>query len=169
MQNLPDGHLENLVMTDDNVHAVTGIVLYLIQRRILIVWPSYSSLTFLRIPAEDIQECSPVIRCRSISWAKKARLKGLPPGVTLCLCRWISLTVNHRRLVCKWAYEHRAWQADWHQVVFSDESCFNLRNHDDRIRVRRYADERCFPECVIERHSGLTPGVMVWGAISYNG
>ncbi|GFW84416.1 transposable element Tcb2 transposase [Trichonephila clavipes] len=36
-------------------------------------------------------------------------------------------------------------------------------DHDSRIRVRRYAGERCLPECVIERHSGLTPRVMVWG------
>ncbi|GFU34170.1 uncharacterized protein TNCV_3199621 [Trichonephila clavipes] len=35
------------------------------------------------------------------------------------------------------------------------------------IRVRRYA--RCFPECVIERHSALTLGVMDWGVISYHG
>ncbi|GFS68140.1 uncharacterized protein TNCV_438971 [Trichonephila clavipes] len=59
-------------------------------------------------------------------------------------------------------------EANWHQVFFSDESCFNLCNHDDRVRVRRYAGERYLPECAIERHSGLTPGVMVWGAISYH-
>ncbi|GFW78016.1 transposable element Tc1 transposase [Trichonephila clavipes] len=33
-------------------------------------------------------------------------------------------------------------------------------HHDVRIRVRRYAGERCLPEGVIERHSGLTPRVM---------
>ncbi|GFW43035.1 transposable element Tc1 transposase [Trichonephila clavipes] len=71
---------------------------------------------------------------------------------------WISLTANHRCL--QRAHEHRAWQIDWHQVVFSDESRFNLWDHDGRIRVRRYAGERCLPECVIERHRGLTPGVM---------
>ncbi|GFX36954.1 transposable element Tcb2 transposase [Trichonephila clavipes] len=38
----------------------------------------------------------------------------------------ISLTANHRRLRQQWAHEHRAWQADWHQVVFLDESRFNL-------------------------------------------
>ncbi|GFX73155.1 transposable element Tcb1 transposase [Trichonephila clavipes] len=80
-----------------------------------------------------------------------------------------SLTANHRRLRLQWAHEHRDWQADWHQVVFLDESRFNLWDHDSRIRVRRFAGERCFPECVIERHSGLTPGVRVWGAISYQG
>ncbi|GFX11870.1 transposable element Tcb2 transposase [Trichonephila clavipes] len=36
------------------------------------------------------------------------------------------------------------------------ESRFSLWDHDGRIRVRRYADERYLPECVIERHSGLT-------------
>ncbi|GFV66230.1 transposable element Tcb1 transposase [Trichonephila clavipes] len=67
------------------------------------------------------------------------------------------------------ANEHRSWQADWHQVVFSDESRFNLWDHDGRIRVRRYAGERCLPECVIERHNSLTPRVMIWGAILYHG
>ncbi|GFW81323.1 uncharacterized protein TNCV_376711 [Trichonephila clavipes] len=42
-------------------------------------------------------------------------------------------------------------------------------DHDGRNLVRRYVDERCFPECAIEQHSGLTPGVMVWGATSYHG
>ncbi|GFV51542.1 transposable element Tc1 transposase [Trichonephila clavipes] len=62
------------------------------------------------------------------------------------------LRANHRRLHLQWAHEHRAWQADWPQVVFSDESRFNLWDHDGRIRVRRYAGERCLQECVIERH-----------------
>ncbi|GFX77767.1 transposable element Tcb2 transposase [Trichonephila clavipes] len=44
-----------------------------------------------------------------------------------------------------------------------------LWDHDSCIRVRRYADERCLPECVIEQHSGPTPGIMVWGMISYHG
>ncbi|GFT27096.1 HTH_Tnp_Tc3_2 domain-containing protein [Trichonephila clavipes] len=53
----------------------------------------------------------------------------------------IPLTTNHRRLREQWAHEHRAWQADWHQVVFSDESCFNLWGHDGHIPVRHYAGE----------------------------
>ncbi|GFX53354.1 transposable element Tcb2 transposase [Trichonephila clavipes] len=70
------------------------------------------------------------------------------------------LTANHQRLLVQWAHEHRAWQADWYQVVFSDESRFNLWDHDGRICVRRYVGERCLSECVIKRQSGLTPGVM---------
>ncbi|GFX64377.1 transposable element Tc1 transposase [Trichonephila clavipes] len=78
------------------------------------------------------------------------------------------LTTNHRWLHLQWAQEHRAWQADWHQVVFADESRFSLWDHDRRICVRHCAGERCLPEYVIERHSGITPKVMVWGAISYH-
>ncbi|GFT78374.1 transposable element Tc1 transposase [Trichonephila clavipes] len=69
----------------------------------------------------------------------------------------IPLTASHRRLHLLWAHEHRAWQANWHQVVSSDESRFTLWDHDGRIRVRRYAGERCLPECVFKRHSDLTP------------
>ncbi|GFU99568.1 uncharacterized protein TNCV_4082891 [Trichonephila clavipes] len=42
--------------------------------------------------------------------------------------------------------------APW--IACKDESCFDLRDNEGRIRVRRYAGERCLPECVIERHCG---------------
>ncbi|GFX48066.1 uncharacterized protein TNCV_4114011 [Trichonephila clavipes] len=45
----------------------------------------------------------------------------------------------------------------------------SICGHDGRLRVRRCAGEHCLPEYAIKRHSGLTPGVMVWGAISYHG
>ncbi|GFV72138.1 transposable element Tc1 transposase [Trichonephila clavipes] len=76
-----------------------------------------------------------------------------------------ALMANHRRLRLHWAHEKRTWQAEWHQVVYSYESRFNLGDHDGHIR----AGERCLPENVNERHSGLTPGVMVWGVIWYHG
>ncbi|GFU01154.1 transposable element Tc1 transposase, partial [Trichonephila clavipes] len=81
----------------------------------------------------------------------------------------IPLTQNHRRLRLHWANVHRSWRTDWQQIVFSDKSRFNLWHHDGRIRVRLYAGERRIPECIIERHSARTPGVMVWGAIAYHG
>ncbi|PRD26111.1 UNVERIFIED_CONTAM: hypothetical protein NCL1_39010 [Trichonephila clavipes] len=80
----------------------------------------------------------------------------------------ILLTANHRLLCLQWAHEHRAWQVDWHQVVFSVESRFNLWDHDGRIRVRRYAGKRCLPVSVVERLNGLTPAAMVWSAFSYH-
>ncbi|GFV48631.1 uncharacterized protein TNCV_5069161 [Trichonephila clavipes] len=61
------------------------------------------------------------------------------------------------------------WKADRHQVVFSDESHFNLWDRESHIRVRCYASKSCFPECVIEQHSCLIPGVMFWGVISHRG
>ncbi|GFX87466.1 transposable element Tcb2 transposase [Trichonephila clavipes] len=48
----------------------------------------------------------------------------------------IPLTANHRRLSLQWAHERRVRQTNWYQVVFSDESRFNLWDHDSRIRVR---------------------------------
>ncbi|GFW90880.1 transposable element Tc1 transposase [Trichonephila clavipes] len=81
----------------------------------------------------------------------------------------IPLTANHGRLRLQWTQEHRAWQADWDQVVFSDESRFYLSEHDGRIRVRCYVGERSLPDCVIIRYSGLTSGIIVKGVISYHG
>ena len=54
------------------------------------------------------------------------------------------------------------------KLSFQTKQAFNLQDHDGRVRVRRYHGQRCLPECVIE-HRGLTPKVMVWGAISYHG
>ncbi|GFT81510.1 uncharacterized protein TNCV_3673611 [Trichonephila clavipes] len=55
------------------------------------------------------------------------------------------------------------------QWTTEDESHFNLWDQDGRNRVRCYADERCIPEGIIERHSCLTPRFIVWGVISYHG
>ncbi|GFU38989.1 uncharacterized protein TNCV_2144361 [Trichonephila clavipes] len=55
------------------------------------------------------------------------------------------------------------------QWITEDKSCFNLWNYDGRNRVRHFADGQCLPEYVIERYSGLTPGVMAYGVISYHG
>ncbi|GFW39954.1 transposable element Tcb1 transposase [Trichonephila clavipes] len=88
---------------------------------------------------------------------------GLRARVTLY---GIPLTANHRWLRLQRAHEHRVGQGDWHQVAFSDESRFNLWEQDGYIRVRRYAGGRYHPECIIELRSDLTPGVIVWGAIS---
>ncbi|GFW30990.1 transposable element Tcb1 transposase [Trichonephila clavipes] len=119
-----------------------------------------------RLSQYGIEDCLQSRRPKENAYSTRLLHHGLRASVPLYR---IPLTVNHRRLRLQWAHEHRAWQAHWHQVVFTDESLFNLWNHDGCIRVRRYAGERCLPECVIERNSGLTTGVMVWDAISYHG
>ena len=40
--------------------------------------------------------------------------------------------------------------------------------NDGHIRVRCYARERNLRTCILQRHRGSTPSVMVWGAIGYN-
>ncbi|GFY09521.1 transposable element Tcb1 transposase [Trichonephila clavipes] len=64
-------------------------------------------------------------------------------------------TASSKQLAARWS-------------TATDESRFNLWDYDGSIRVRCNAGERCLLECGTERHSGLTPGVMVWGAISYH-
>ena len=49
--------------------------------------------------------------------------------------------------------------------TFSNEWCFSLWDHDDRIHVWCYSNQCCFPECIIEWHSGWTPRILVWGVI----
>ncbi|GFX31689.1 transposable element Tc1 transposase [Trichonephila clavipes] len=110
-----------------------------------------------------------LVNDRTASSRQLAACWSTATGVLMSTSLRIPLMANHQRLCLQWALEHRAWKADLHQVVFSDESRFNLWDHDGRIRVRLYVGERYLTEYVIERHSGLTLGVMVWSAISYHG
>ncbi|GFW70291.1 transposable element Tcb1 transposase [Trichonephila clavipes] len=70
---------------------------------------------------------------------------------------------------CVWCHARRNWTAaEWNQVVFSDESRFNLSIDDNRVHVRRPRGERRNPAFALQRHTTPTAGVIVWGAIAYN-
>ncbi|GFX57978.1 hypothetical protein TNCV_4047371 [Trichonephila clavipes] len=60
------------------------------------------------------------------------------------------------------------WEAEWNEVVFTDESRICLQHHDGRIRVWRHRGERMLNSCVMHHYTGLTPGIMVWGGIGYH-
>ncbi|GFW23083.1 transposable element Tc3 transposase [Trichonephila clavipes] len=60
------------------------------------------------------------------------------------------------------------WVAEWNEVVFTDESRIGLKPHDGRIRVWRHRGERMLNSCVMHRHTGPVPGIMVWGGIGYH-
>ncbi|GFV89626.1 transposable element Tcb1 transposase [Trichonephila clavipes] len=60
------------------------------------------------------------------------------------------------------------WAAEWNEVVFTDESRICLQHHDGRIRVWRHRGERMLNSCVMRRHIGHAPGIMVWGGIGYH-
>lgn len=80
----------------------------------------------------------------------------------------LPLTGNHRRLRRQWCDERRTWTAEWNDIVFTNESRFCLQHHDDRIRVWRHRGEKLLNCCVMHRHTGLAPGIMVWGGIGFH-
>ncbi|GFU27880.1 transposable element Tcb1 transposase [Trichonephila clavipes] len=60
------------------------------------------------------------------------------------------------------------WVVEWNEVVFTDESHICLQHHDSRIRVWRHPGERMLNSCVMHRHTGPAPDMMVWGGIGYH-
>ncbi|UYV66259.1 hypothetical protein LAZ67_4001042 [Cordylochernes scorpioides] len=68
----------------------------------------------------------------------------------------------------QWCDKRRIWTAECNKIVFTDESRFCLQNHDGRIRVWRHLGERMLNSCVMHRHTGPAPGIMVWGGIGYH-
>ncbi|GFX60245.1 transposable element Tcb1 transposase [Trichonephila clavipes] len=65
--------------------------------------------------------------------------------------RVLPLTPTHERLRLEWCRTRRNWTtAEWKQVVFSDESRFNLSSGDNRIRVWRPRGERLNPAFALQ-------------------
>ncbi|GFT09670.1 transposable element Tcb1 transposase [Trichonephila clavipes] len=60
------------------------------------------------------------------------------------------------------------WVAEWNEVVFTDESRIYLQHYNGRIRVWIHRGERMLNCCVMHRHTGPAPGIMVWGRIGYH-
>ncbi|GFV60889.1 uncharacterized protein TNCV_925031 [Trichonephila clavipes] len=42
------------------------------------------------------------------------------------------------------------------------------KSHDGWIRVWRHCGERILNSCVMHRHNGLAPGIIIWGGIGYH-
>ncbi|GFT49204.1 DDE_3 domain-containing protein [Trichonephila clavipes] len=57
---------------------------------------------------------------------------------------------------------------DWIRVIFSDESRFSLSADYHRTRVWRRTGQRSDPAFIVERHTAISQGVTVWGAISWD-
>ncbi|GFX46093.1 transposable element Tcb1 transposase [Trichonephila clavipes] len=80
----------------------------------------------------------------------------------------LPLTQNHRRLRSQWCDERNMWVAEWNEFGLIEESRICLQHHDGRIRVWRHRGERMLNSCVMHRHTGHAPGIMVWGGIGYH-
>ena len=79
------------------------------------------------------------------------------------------LTQKMKKTRLEWAKTFKNWTVDdWSQVIFSDESKFNLFGSDGNKYVRRRKGERYNENCTLKtvKHS---PYVMVWGCITYHG
>ncbi|GFS87667.1 transposable element Tcb2 transposase [Trichonephila clavipes] len=73
--------------------------------------------------------------------------------------RVLPLTPTHRRFRLEWCHVRgNGTAAEWNQVVFSDESRFNLSSDDNRVRVWRPRGERLNPAFALQRHIAPTSG-----------
>ncbi|GFX55798.1 transposable element Tcb1 transposase [Trichonephila clavipes] len=80
----------------------------------------------------------------------------------------LPLMQNHRHLHCQWCDKRRMWVAEWNEVVFTNEPRICLQHNNGRIRAWRHRGERMLNSCVIHRHTGPVPGIMVWGGFRYH-
>ena len=80
----------------------------------------------------------------------------------------LPLSRDHQSLRLQWSHECHHWSAEWRNVVFLDESHFNMSYNDGHICVQLYTVERNLRTCILQRHRRPMPSVMVWGAIGYN-
>jgi hypothetical protein len=72
------------------------------------------------------------------------------------------LNPGHRMACLIFAREHRNWDREWHNVLFTDDLRFCLTNMDRRNRVFRRPDER-YSQCAIHQIDNFGGGsVMVW-------
>lgn len=80
------------------------------------------------------------------------------------------LTPHHRMCRLRFAHNHvRLGRRRLRNILFTDESKFNLDFNDGRRRVWRQKNER-FRDCCVAEHDRFGGGsVLVWAGISYDG
>ncbi|CAF3936613.1 unnamed protein product [Rotaria sp. Silwood1] len=79
------------------------------------------------------------------------------------------LNAQQRRLRAAWCQYHLDWtEQDWSQIIFSDESNFELVNRKNRLYVRRYRyDQKRFERSQPRIHKG--GGLGVWPCMTNYG
>lgn len=80
------------------------------------------------------------------------------------------LTRRHRTIRRAFANNHHGWTLQqWRNVIWSDESRFQLFHADGRHRVWRTPHEAMDPACQVGTVQAGGLSVMVWGAFSWHG
>lgn len=80
------------------------------------------------------------------------------------------LRPQNKKKRMQWALTHRDWsEEDFKRVLWTDESKFEVFGSKRRVFVRRSAEEKMMPDCVLPtvKHGGGS--VMVWGCFSSRG
>lgn len=120
-----------------------------------------------RLTAPEIQATINKTRTKPISLTtvkRRLRKKGLFGRVAV---RKPLLRPQNRKKRLEWALRHQHWtEEDFKNVLWTDESKFEIFGSKRRIYVRRNAAEKMLPECVVPtvKHGGGS--VMVWGCFS---
>ena len=80
------------------------------------------------------------------------------------------LSAKNRKLRLQFAQAHQNWTIeDWKNVAWSDESRFQLRHSDCRVRIWRKQHESMDPSCLVSTVQAVGGGgVMVWGIFSWH-
>ena len=77
------------------------------------------------------------------------------------------LTTRMMKARLDWAKRHAEWTVeDWKNVIWSDESKFNLYRSDGHQFVRRRSDEEYHPDC-LETTVKYPASAMVWGCFTW--
>ncbi|GFT92791.1 transposable element Tcb1 transposase [Trichonephila clavipes] len=97
--------------------------------------------------------------------ARTIRRRLLQHGLSVRAMPALPLTLQHRQERLQCCDQRRIWAHEWRDVLFSDESKFCLQHQDNRICVWRHRDERTLAAYIPHRHTGPSPGEIVWGAI----
>lgn len=79
------------------------------------------------------------------------------------------LTEQQQLVRLQWANVHIQWtNAEWSNVIFSDESQFDLSSMHPQY-VRRHVGERFIPQCLLRPRNRAHCNVRVWAGFSHHG
>ncbi len=79
---------------------------------------------------------------------------------------FINKTNRKKRLA--WAKERKEWVNEWENIIWSDESKFELFREDGKRWVWKRPDERYNIECLNPTVKSGQQGVMIWGYFTKN-
>ena len=92
------------------------------------------------------------------------------------ICMIVLLSENHiyrgsnRQKRFRWAQFHKNWTMDeWKQVLWTNESKFEVFENKQRVYVRRSVKEKMLFQCLVSTVKHGEGSVIVWGCFSLDG